>query len=94
MDPFDNREGEDEMLAIIQSPRADEEGAGAEDCGVDDGSGFLNDSGPGLEIEVQTSTDQNDTSGNVGPPEVYDDTSGKSLDDDTSTLNFMCVYMY
>jgi hypothetical protein len=64
MDPFHTREGEDELFTLINSPRA-------EDGGADDGSQFLNDSGPGMELEVQTSTECDDGSRNVGPSEVY-----------------------
>jgi hypothetical protein len=70
MDPLHDREGEDELFRIIHSPRDEAEERGAEDCGADDGSQFLNDSGPGMEIEMHTSAD-NDTSGTAGPPEVY-----------------------
>ena len=69
MDPFHTREGEDELFTLINSPRAED--GGAEDSGADDGSQFLNDSGPGMELEVQTSTECDDGSRNVGPSEVY-----------------------
>ena len=65
MDPFGGREGEEEMLDIISQPRG----------GAEDGSQFLNDSGPGMELErreeAQTSTECDDGSQNVGPSQVY-----------------------
>jgi len=65
MDPFGGREGEEEMLDIISQPRGEAE----------DGSQFLNDSGPGMELErreeAQTSTECDAGSQNVGPSQVY-----------------------
>ena len=65
MDPFGGREGEEEMLDIISQPRG----------GAEDGSQFLNDSGPGMELErreeAQTSIECDDGTQNVGPSKVY-----------------------
>ena len=70
MDPFNNREGEEEMLDIIRRPRG-----GAEDGGAEDGSQFLNDSGPRMELErreeAQTSPECDNGSKNVGTSQVY-----------------------
>ena len=65
MDPFNNREGEEEMLDIIRRPRG----------GAEDGSQFLNESGPGMELErreeAQTSPECDNGSKNVGTSQVY-----------------------
>jgi hypothetical protein len=72
MDPFHaGREGEEELFGFIGA-----ETGGGLDGGADDGSQFLNDSGPGMEPErsegAQTSVDGDDGgSEDVGPPEVY-----------------------
>ena len=54
--PFQNREGEDVLLEYIRQPADGDEHIGAEK----DGSEFLNDPGPGMEVEQsvqgQTST--------------------------------------
>ena len=51
MDNFNNRDGEEDIFAMI----ADAGGADSS-SGAEDGSEFLNDSGPGMEIEL-TGTD-------------------------------------
>ena len=65
MDPFGGREGEEDMFGILRT----------EDAGEENGSQFLNDSGPGMKIvgasQPQISTECDDGSQNVGPPEVY-----------------------
>ena len=62
---FTRREGEEEMFAFIRQPIE-----GADDRrSEDDGSQFLNDSGQGIETEIN-----NEDSGFGGPPpsgEVY-----------------------
>ena len=46
MDNFNNRDGEEDIFAIMREPAG-----GAEDSGAEDGSQFLNESGPGMELE-------------------------------------------
>ena len=72
--PFQSREGEDVLLDYIRQPADGDEHIGAEE----DGSEFLNDSGPGMEEEqrdeAQTSIECNDNSLICAPPqsgEVY-----------------------
>ena len=68
MDNFNNRDSEDDILAMIRQPEG----------GVEDDSQFLNDSGAGMEVdqrdEAQTSVECNDDSQIGGHPrsgEVY-----------------------
>ena len=65
---FTRREGEEEIFAFIRQPV---EGA-ADRRSEDDGSQFLNDSGQGIETEINNEYDED--SGFGGPPpsgEVY-----------------------
>ena len=68
---FTRREGEEEIFAFIRQPV---EGA-ADRRSEDDGSQFLNDSGQGIETEINNEYDEYDEdSGFGGPPpsgEVY-----------------------
>ena len=71
---FTRREGEEEMFAYIRQPAERVDDRRSED----DGSQFLNDSGPGMEEEqrdeAQTSIECNDNSLICAPPqsgEVY-----------------------
>ena len=73
MDNFNSRHLENEVFDIIREPVG-----GAEAGGTEDGSEFLNDSGPGMEEEqrdeAQTSNECNDDSLISEPPqsgEVY-----------------------
>ena len=73
MDNFNSRDHEDDIFAIIRQPEG-----GAEDSGAEDGSQFLNESGPGMELErrdeAQTSIECDDDSQIGGHPqsgEVY-----------------------
>jgi hypothetical protein len=77
MDPFHAiREGEKELFGIVRTDTGGAKTGGGEDGRVEDGSQFLNDSGPGMELErsegAQTSIDGDDgSSEDVGPLEVY-----------------------
>jgi len=73
MDDFNSRDLENEVFDILREPVG-----GAEAGGTEDGSEFLNDSGPGMEEEqrdeAQTSIECNDNSLICAPPqsgEVY-----------------------
>ena len=73
MDDFNSRDLENEVFDIVREPVG-----GAEAGGTEDGSEFLNDSGPGMEEEqrdeAQTSIECNDNSLICAPPqsgEVY-----------------------
>ena len=73
MDYFNNRDNEDEIFVIVRQSEV-----GAEDSGVEDGSQFLNESGPGVELErrdeAQPSIECDDDSQIGGHPqsgEVY-----------------------
>lgn len=61
MDPFNGRDHEEDIFALIRQPEGGAEVGGAEDSGAEDGSQFLNESGPGMELErrdeAQTSTE-------------------------------------
>ena len=70
---LESRHGENEVFDILREPVG-----GAEAGGTEDGSEFLNDSGPGMEEEqrdeAQTSIECNDNSLICAPPqsgEVY-----------------------
>ena len=75
MDKFNSRHLENEVFDIIREPVG-----GAEVGGIEDGSEFLNESGPGMEepersVDAQTSIECNDDSLIRGPPqsgEVFD----------------------
>ena len=78
MDNFNNRDGEEDIFAMMRQPEGGTEVGGAEDNRAEDGSQFLNDSGPGMEVdqrdEAQTSVECNDDSQIGGHPrsgEVY-----------------------
>jgi hypothetical protein len=45
------REGEEEVFGIIRTDNGGAEAGRGEDSGAEDGSEFLNDSGPGIELE-------------------------------------------
>ena len=51
MDPFNGRDHEEDIFALIRQPEGGAEVGGAEDSGAEDGSQFLNESGPGMELE-------------------------------------------
>ena len=80
MDPFNGRDREEEVFAIIWQTDGAEAG-GAESGGAEagskfDGSEFLNEDGDGMELgqrdEAHTSSESDDGSQNVGPSaEVY-----------------------
>ena len=53
MDNFNNRDGEEDIFAMMR----DDAGGAEESSGAEDGSEYLNDSGPGMEIEL-TGTDE------------------------------------
>ena len=70
MDHFNSRDREEDMFDILrQGPEVD----GAEDSGAEDGSQFLNESGPGMELErrdeAQTSIKCDDDSQIGGHPQ-------------------------
>ena len=78
MDHFNSRDHEEDMFDILRQPEGGPEVGGAEDNGAEDGSQFLNESGPGMELarrdEAQTSFECDDDSQNGGHPqsgEVY-----------------------
>ena len=78
MDNFNNRDHEEDMFALIRQPEGGVEVTGAEDGGAEDVSQFLNESGPGMELErrdeAQTSIECDDDSETGGHPpfgEVY-----------------------
>jgi hypothetical protein len=63
MDPFHTgREGEEELFGFIRT-----DAGGGEEGEAEDGSQFLNDSGPGMEPKDGDDGGSED----VGPPEVY-----------------------
>ena len=71
MDPFNGRDREEEVFAIIRQPEG-----GAEAGSEFDGSEFLNEDGDGMELErrdeAHTRSESDDGSQNVGPSaEVY-----------------------
>jgi hypothetical protein len=76
MDPFRaGREGEEELFSYIRIGSGGVETDGGEEGGAEDGSEFLNDSGPGMEPEDGddggSEHDDDGGSEDVGPPEVY-----------------------
>ena len=66
MDNFNNRDHEDDIFAIIRHPEG-----GAEDSGAEDGSQFLNESGPGMELERDECDDDSQIGGHPQSGEVY-----------------------
>jgi hypothetical protein len=75
MDPFSaGREGEEELFGYMRTDADEAENNGGEEGGAD-GSEFLNDSGPGMELEDGddggSEHDNDGGSEDVGPPEVY-----------------------
>ena len=73
MDHFNGRDHEEDIFALIRQPEG-----GAEVGGAEDGSQFLNESGPGMELErrdeAQTSTESFHNSqigGHLQSGEVY-----------------------
>ena len=78
MDNFNSRDGEEDIFAILRQPEGGAKVGGAEDNRVEDGSRFLTDSGPGMEVdqrdEAQTSVKCDDDLQIGGHPrsgEVY-----------------------
>ena len=78
MDNFNIRDHEEDIFAILRQPEGGAEVSGAEDSGAKDGSQFLNEFGPGMELErrdeAQTSIECDDDSETGGHPpsgEVY-----------------------
>jgi hypothetical protein len=76
MDPFHaGREGEEELFGFIRTDAGGAEIGGGEEGEAEDGSQFLNDSGPGMEPEDgdDSGSEDGDDGGSedVGPPEVY-----------------------
>ena len=78
MDNFNSRHGEEDIFAMMRQPEGGTYVGGAEDNRAEDGSQFLTDSGPGMEVdqrdEVQTSVECDDDSQIGGHPrsgEVY-----------------------
>jgi hypothetical protein len=76
MDPFHTgREGEEELFGFIRTDAGGAETGGGEEGEAEDGSQFLNDSGPGMEPKDGNDggSEDGDDGGSedVGPPEVY-----------------------
>jgi hypothetical protein len=76
MDPFHaGREGEEELFGFMRTDADGAETSGGEEGGAEDGSEFLNDSGPGMEPEDgdDGGSEHGDDgrSEDEGPPEVY-----------------------
>jgi hypothetical protein len=76
MDPFHaGREGEEELFGFIRTDAGRAETGGGEEGEAEDGSQFLNDSGPRMEPEDgdDGGSEDGDDGGSedVGPPEVY-----------------------
>ena len=70
MDNFNDRDGDEVIFNIMRDPSG-----GAEDSGADqDGSQFLNDSGPGMELDqregAETSIECDDDSQLGGQPQT------------------------
>ena len=90
MDPFNSRDNEEDIFAIVrQSEVGGAEDIEAEDIEAEDGSQFLNESGQGMEVEdeVQTSIECDDDSETGGHPP-----SGEvSL---CCSDAIICIYMY
>ena len=77
MDPFNSRDNEEDIFAIVRQSEVDgEKEIGAEDIGAEDGSQFLNESGQGMEVENEAQTshecdDDSETGGHPPSGEVY-----------------------
>ena len=73
MDNFNSRDHEEDIFAILRQPEGGAEVGGAEDSGAEDDSQFLNESGPGMELErrdeAQTSVECDDDSQIGGHPQ-------------------------
>ena len=69
MDNFNNRDGEEDIFAIMR----EDAGGAEESSGAEDGSEFLNDSGPGMEIELtdEATRTTTDLTGPKQSGEVY-----------------------